>query len=206
VDYRTKLERWVYAVSNTWHYKKPFVGRDGAHGLGRLGADFWNVVKVRGVPSKSLAGFFPESYWGQLNINYCVPTLLGKGKHGAVPTVRSESFRENVQEVEARIFIEKAVLAEEARLKLNNALKDRKVGAATPEVEVVAEAVTDTTGSQAVIGKEMVERARAVLDKRIRMGLHCEGEGRAWFIASDWNRRNEELFQLAADIARKLKK
>jgi len=144
----------------------------GTRGLGRLGADFWPVLKgPRGSRSYSLAGRYPESYWGQLNLNYGIPHLLGRGRNGPVPTVRSEAFRENIQEVEARVFIEKAL--------------------------------TDGAG-KARLGEDLARRCREALDKRIRMCLHSGGEGLPWFVSSGWNRRTEELFRLAAEVAQKL--
>ncbi|MFO7899145.1 MAG: DUF6067 family protein, partial [Planctomycetota bacterium] len=169
VEHRIKLEKWVGAKSRS---ESVYGKAKGARGLGRLGADFWIVLPDgRGRVRYSLAGRYPESYWGQLNLNYGIPYLLGRGRDGAVPTVRSEAFRENVQEVEARVFIEKALTDKEKR---------------------------------AQIGEDLATRCRAALDKRIRMGLHAQGEGRAWFISSGWNERTEQLFRLAAEVAKAL--
>ena len=169
VEHRTKLEAWMGARSRSLSvYSKA----KGTGGLGRLGADFWVVLKdSRGNLRSSLAGRYPESYWGQLNLNYGIPYLFGKGRDGPVPTVRSEAFRENLQEVEARVFIERALTnkAESTRL-----------------------------------GKGLAGRCRAALDKRIRMCLHSGGEGLPWFVSSGWNKRNEELFRLASQVAKKL--
>ena len=71
------------------------------------------------------AGRYPESYWGQLNLNYCIPYVLGRGKQGPVATARSEAFRENVQETQARITIERALLDEDARAALGTDLAAR---------------------------------------------------------------------------------
>jgi hypothetical protein len=169
VEHRIKLERWIGAVTRS---ETVYAKAAGARGLGRLGADFWKVIPdSRGQPADSLAGRYPESYWGQLNLNYGIPHLLGKGKNGPVPTVRSEAFRENIQEVEARVFIEKALTGDDTRN---------------------------------LLGEDLARRCRQALDKRIRMCLHSEGEGLPWFISSDWARRTEELFELAAEVAKKI--
>jgi len=165
VEHRTKLENWLGASSG-YHKKRT------AQGLGRIGADFWKVLGARGR-RKSLAGRYPESYWGQLNLNYCISHLLGRGKDGPVATVRSEAFRENIQEIEARIFIEKALLDETKR---------------------------------ATLGEALAGRCRAAIDERIRMCLHSGGEGRPWFIGSDWNARTETLFRLTAEVAERLER
>lgn len=121
VETRTKLENWLGARPVSL---KAYAQAKGCRGLGRLGADFWRVLK-QGNYSLSLAGRYPESYWGQLNLNYGVPYLLGKGKKGPVPTVRYEAFRENVQETETRIYIEKALLDEAKKAKLGEDLASR---------------------------------------------------------------------------------
>ena len=32
-----------------------------------------------------MAGRYPEAYWGQLNLNYCVSYIMGRGKNHPVP-------------------------------------------------------------------------------------------------------------------------
>jgi len=123
VEHRIKLEAWMGARSRSM---SAYAKAKGTRGLGRLGADFWIVLRdARGRLKASLAGRYPESYWGQLNLNYGIPHLFGKGKNGPVPTVRSETFRENIQEVEARVFIEKALTDKAKRAKLGQDLARR---------------------------------------------------------------------------------
>ncbi|MFW5871420.1 MAG: glycoside hydrolase domain-containing protein [Verrucomicrobiota bacterium] len=167
VEYRTKLEKRVGAIRG----RKPIQTKSGIKGLGRLGADFWSVLKdSRGRPRGSLAGRYPETAWGQLNLNFGMARILGPGKSRPVPTIRSEALREAVQEVEARIYIEKALL--------------------------------DANGPQ-LLGKDLMERCRSALNERIRIFLHAEGEGEAWFISSNWRERAERLFALAAEVSGK---
>ncbi|MFC1479229.1 glycoside hydrolase domain-containing protein, partial [Planctomycetota bacterium] len=116
VETRCKLENWMGASPVSL---RAYPNAKGSWGLGRLGADFWKVITLgRG----SLAGRYPESYWGQLNLNYCVPYMLGRGKKGAIPTVRYEAFRENMQEMVARIFIEQVILDKEKRAQIGEDL------------------------------------------------------------------------------------
>ncbi|MCX7804303.1 MAG: DUF6067 family protein [Planctomycetota bacterium] len=123
VEHRVKLEKWMGAKRGyTAFVSKGF----GPRGLGRIGADFWPVLKdERGRIRGSLAGRYPEAAWGQLNLNFCIPYVLGRGRKGAVPTVRSEAFRESLQEVEARIYIERALLDDEAKNILGEELMAR---------------------------------------------------------------------------------
>jgi len=168
VEHRVKLEKWMGAKRGY----TAFVSKGlGPRGLGRIGADFWPVLRDdRGRVRGSLAGRYPEAAWGQLNLNFCIPYILGRGKNGPLATVRSEAFRESLQEVEARVYVEKALLDD---------------------------------GAKTLLGEDLIGRCRKALDERIRMCLHSDGEGQSWYISSDWNRRNELLFGLAAEVAKK---
>jgi hypothetical protein len=126
-EQRFKMEMWMGALSL---FEMQHKGRSRyACGLGRIGGDFWKVVKdKRGNPTETLAGYYPESYWGQLNLNYCISSILGKGKNGTVPTIRSEAFREGNQDEEVRVFVEKAVELKQYREKLGEEMATRLRG------------------------------------------------------------------------------
>ena len=112
-------------------------------GLGRIGADFWPVLLDRrghekdlfvspqsqlsrsvGKHSASVAARYPESSWDQLNLDRGTEALFAPGPRGAVPTERSEQVRLGIQECEARIFIEKAILANKLDPKLARKCQD----------------------------------------------------------------------------------
>ena len=117
---RTIVENWLGAHN----------GRDpqlnGCKGLGRAGADFWPVLKdSRGNYRGRLAARYPESAWGQLSLLNCTVALLAPGKEGPLSTVRAENIRAGVQEIEARVFIERALLDKDARARLGDELADR---------------------------------------------------------------------------------
>jgi len=85
-------------------------------GLGRIGADFWPLLgrdSLRpGIKhSMTIGARYPESCWDQLNLDRGTEALFAPGPSGAVRTERSEQIRQGIQECEARIFIEKALLA-----------------------------------------------------------------------------------------------
>ncbi len=173
---RYKMEMWMGAFSlfELKHKRK----RRYACGLGRIGGDFWIVVKDgRGRLRSTLAGYYPESYWGQLNLNYCIPHVLGKGKTGPLATVRSEAFREGNQDVEARVFIEKAI---------------------------------EMPAHRAKVGEELAKRCRTFLDSRIRLANRYGGarkdhkSGTLKEVALDWQQKNETLYKLAAEVAKKV--
>ncbi len=176
-NYRTMEEKWIGAMiwnAKTWPKAK------GARGLGRQGADFWMVLKdKRGRSRGRLSARYPETYWGQLCINYGNPAFFGMGEDGAVPTVRSETVRENVQEIEARVFIEKALLdkAKKARLGADLAKRCRDA---------------------------LDERIRLCL--YTMGGGYAPGDGTLWFISSGLTERMDRLFTLASEVAKKLGK
>jgi hypothetical protein len=119
VGVRTYIENWLGAVG-----RKPEL--NGCKGLGRAGADFWPVIKdSRGNYRWVLAARYPESAWGQLSLHNCNLALLAPGKDGPLSTVRAENIRAAVQEIEARVFIERALLDKDARARLGNDLASR---------------------------------------------------------------------------------
>jgi hypothetical protein len=91
LKYRTMAERSLYC---------------GTRGVGRIGLDFWDVLKdSRGRPG-NLYNRWPHSSCAQRAPNMF--RLAHPGPHGAEPTVRFEQFREGIQDTEATIFIAEA--------------------------------------------------------------------------------------------------
>ena len=89
-------------------------------GLGRTGLDFWLLLgaestKNRGLwndkRSQTFTARFMESGWDQLNMDTATEALTAPGPKGAITTERFEQLREGLQECQARIAIEKAVLS-----------------------------------------------------------------------------------------------
>lgn len=78
-------------------------------GFGRMSADFWPCLKDKdGNMVNSISSRYQISSWAQCNIRM-VP-YLSPGPDGARSTIRLEAAIGGVQECEARIFIEKALL------------------------------------------------------------------------------------------------
>jgi hypothetical protein len=99
---------------------------NGCKGLGRMGADFWPVLKdSRGTITHRLCGRYPESGWGQLKLDNCTVALLSPGPEGPLATVRSAILRMAVQEIEARVFIERALLDKQQHETLGEDLAKR---------------------------------------------------------------------------------
>jgi hypothetical protein len=169
--YRLETERWIGARPG--YHKGTALGK-GAHGLGRVGADFWRVLKDgRGRVRGNLAGRYPESSWGQLNMNNGIAWILGKGRDGPVPTMRYEAMREGLQDVEARIYLEKAWLDDGARALLGEDLRKR-------------------------IRAELDERIRMCVGI-VKFKKHKPDRP----VGIDWLKKSERLFGLAAEVAGK---
>jgi len=79
------------------------------HGLGQIGADFWPVKATKTRRGGTMVGRFPATSEGNLGIY--AGQLLYAGPDGPEPTARYQMMRENVQECEARIHLEKLLTA-----------------------------------------------------------------------------------------------
>ena len=118
-------------------------------GLGRFGGDFWNVLKrgekvvkdSRHAAGRTIIHRYPDhSSWYQLVVR---TSFLGCGKDGAVPSVQFEAMREGVQNCEARIFIETALLDQALRAKLGDELAGRAQSVLDERTWVMAHASRD---------------------------------------------------------------
>lgn len=122
--YMTLPEKWLGArAGNRGAVDYPL---NGTKGMGRMGADFWHVLKdQRGIARERLCGRYPEAAWGQLSLGNCATALLSPGPREPMATVRSEALRECVQAMEARVFIERALLDTDLAAKLGDDLISR---------------------------------------------------------------------------------
>jgi len=120
---RLRLEAMV---TNIIYHKYVGGNKDyGTHGIGRLGVDFWHVLGDRPGRKKMLCGRYSETRWGQLGIHCCGPFFLRPGRNGPIGTAQMEMFRENAQEIEARVFVEKALADPAEKEKLGSELAIR---------------------------------------------------------------------------------
>lgn len=147
-----------------------------ARGLGRVGADFWPVLGDK--QKRSLISRFPLSNWSQLNLSTASQQMLEPGPDGAISTVRFENLREGIQESEARIFIEKALVDKALRVKIG---------------EELAKKVQDVLD-------ERVNKYRQVFL------VKTDAKDWEWFSAeSGWQDRTGKIFASAAEVTKALK-
>ena len=118
-----RLMNFGSAPLTTWRHWAEFCISGDQRGVGRLGADYWPVVKDGGRDAgRRVWERYPESTWRNLGIYVA---LLGAAEEGPVATTRFELFREGLQEAEARIAIERALTDPALAAKLGDALVKR---------------------------------------------------------------------------------
>jgi len=93
------------------------------HGVGHIGLDFWPVLKDPRGRAKSMSGRYV--FWHSLGIDQAVQAIVGPGADGAVATPRLHMMRESLQEAEARMFVQDALLDEAKAAKLGADLAKR---------------------------------------------------------------------------------
>jgi hypothetical protein len=158
-------------------------------GVGRYGGDTWQAVKdPKGNRIARVWERFPASSWGYLNCNCAA---LAPAPDGAVATAHYEALREGLQECEARVAIEAALIGPDTKAK-----------------------VADLAAKYEPI---MVERQTAFWRSvaRYEVGPHYQFDdpwahgwqvlnGHLWLVQSGWQERSEKLYSFAGEVARKL--
>jgi len=181
-------------------------------GIGRIGGDFWPVLKDR-RDQRSGHAFdrFPHNHWRGLNIN---SWLLAPGPDGAVATARFVNLVEGVQETEARIAIER-VLLDDARRGRAGAEFARAAQATVNDYHLSIwrgqwpfEEHLQKVGP--IVGRSLVEGLQGALNKQgIQTGnthslrQRADAEGSAWYRTSPWRERSFKLFETAAEAERR---
>jgi hypothetical protein len=149
----------------------------GQRGIGRLGGDFWNVLKHgekqahgRHTAGGTLVNRW-QSYggWGQLVVR---SAFLAPGKDGAIPTAPYEMLREGMQDCEVRIAIASALLDGASRAKL---------------------------------GPTLARKAQDVLDARRVLLAHTYGRSPVLYVTGR-NARQNDLYATAVAVAKALEK
>ncbi|MBN2581697.1 MAG: hypothetical protein JXL80_01420 [Planctomycetes bacterium] len=159
-------------------------------GIGRLGADFWDVIRdKRGNRRGKVWARYPESSRRNLDL---YTSMLAPAPEGPVATARYEVFREGLQECEARIFIERALTDKGVRETLGDDLAARCQDALDERIVLMYRGLSNLQ-----LAGQWWDQAPVWRD--------CDGvAGNTWFAASGWQARSEKLYTLAAEVTRKL--
>ncbi|HUW57204.1 MAG TPA: glycoside hydrolase domain-containing protein [Planctomycetota bacterium] len=159
-------------------------------GVARRGGDFWPVLKdSRGRKVGTLAGRYPKSTWGTIDVATC---LLSPGREGAIATARFEMLREGLQECEARIFIEQALTDDGLREKLGRDLVARSQLILDERTRSVLRGLSSFMQSGGA-----THHAAYTGGRRAPAGMI----GHQWFVGSGWQQRSQDLYAAAADVA-----
>jgi Glycoside hydrolase 123, catalytic domain len=191
----------------------------GQRGAGRMGADMWRVMKdKRGHRAGAVYHRYPENNWRNLDIG---SWFLAPGPDGAIATARYENLREGIQECEARILIEDALLDPAKKQRLGEAFGDRcqkllddyhramwkTVWSNDEDLDSVGEAHAGRNPTEG-LWKALVRGGKKLpgyWDGKARKMRSSEAAaGRQWWFASNWQQRNKKLFGLAGEVAAKL--
>jgi len=160
-------------------------------GIGRLGGDFWPVMKnKRGRRVGNVANRYPESAWRNLEL---VTYFLAPGPDGPVATNRFEAIREGLQDSEARIYLEAALADKAQREKLGE-------GLATRIQETLDERIRCSWRANSNLE---VTYAHYAWGYPTPLGAGTRS-GHSWFLNSRWQDRSEKLYALAAEVQKRL--
>lgn len=97
-------------------------------GIARAGFDFWDVLPNRtggDFGGYHICNRYPENHWAQTSITVASRYWVSPGVDGPLSTMRLELMRAGLQECEARIFMEKALVDPEKRAKVGEDLAKR---------------------------------------------------------------------------------
>ena len=104
---------------SAWRFMGEMNAAGELRGFARLGGDFFAVKNARGRRVRDARGTLPQVRLADAGYP---DRAVAPGKAAAVPTARFQVLREGLQECEARIAIDKALVSADKRIKLGPAL------------------------------------------------------------------------------------
>jgi hypothetical protein len=160
-------------------------------GVGRLMADFFPCLG-----SHCLVLRYPRG-WHNMSITK-VRNWLAPGPEGAETTMGFEMLREGVQECEARIFVEKALLDAKSRARLGDSLAARSQEVLDRRLRYMMWMFRQ--------GDFSLQASSRTLLLGNDPGARTWGGSMplAWYAGSDWRGRSEELFATAGEVEKAL--
>jgi hypothetical protein len=183
----------------TVHYELERRITGNKRGVGHLGADFWPAVRNKaGRRSGIVTDRFPESYWHSLNVS---GWMLAPGATGPVGTERLDIFLAGLQECEARIAIETALSDAALKAKLGDELAKRAQDFLDDRLVSIWKGV-----GVAEADFQNHPLITAYRDWYYDVAKRVDGKaGYKWFLTSNWEDRTAKLYDLAAEVEKKIK-
>ncbi|NLF31671.1 MAG: hypothetical protein GX591_12385 [Planctomycetes bacterium] len=161
-------------------------------GISRGGADFWPAVRdSRGRRAGTVADRYPQSAWRNLDIPWC---MFAPGPTGPVSTHQFEALREGIQECQARILIEDALLDPAMKAKLGPVLAARCEDLLVERTDFMLKA----------FGHLQVNNEWGLFTGPEPICRQIGVNGHRWFVSSGWQDRSERLYRLAGEVAARL--
>jgi hypothetical protein len=168
-----------------------------SRGPGRVGLDYWKAIKDKSGAKRVdfVHARYPEGAWGigGIWLNLANP-VLAPAPQGPVATQRFELFREGIQECEAHVYIDGALLDPASRAKLGADLAKRCEDAFAERKPILWRSLSNLQ----LIGP-------AWGDARLWRWTE-DVAGHVWYAGSLWQERSEKLYSLAAEVATKIGK
>ena len=151
------------------------------HGLGSQGADYWAVIPAEKGDYKNSVNRY--TYQCQnLDQSSATYAFLGAGKNGPVPTCRFRLFQESLQDMEARIYVQDALLDHKDKL--------------GPDLAKRCKTVCDDRTLQLRHYSENTLML-IIYERQFENGIFCDA----------WYRRNTaQLYDLTGEVAKALGK
>lgn len=168
-------------------------------GPGRLGAEYWKVIRDnRGRRAGRSYERYPESSWRNLVIP---EALMAPGPNGAMATNQMEALREGVQECEAIIVLEQALVDEGLKAQLGPDLARRCEEYLHARHMMLWLSLSNLQFYYTRPGSDKSWETYC-LARNWRNSPNVTGHN--WFLSSGYQERTEQLFALAGEVARKL--
>jgi len=164
-------------------------------GLGRIGADFWSVIKdKKGRRRGWVHSRYPQSMWHSCNLT---SHMLNPGPNGPVATSRYEMLREGMQNCEARIAIEQVLTDDAQKAKLGAHLAARCQQLLDDRIWQMLKGFS---------GLQLTGRNYTTYTRYGRIFYYNAGGagGAYWYAGSPWQDRQQQLYALAGQVQRKM--
>jgi hypothetical protein len=169
-------------------------------GPGRLGAEYWKVIRDKRDRRAGRAyERYPDSTWRNLEIP---EALMAPGPDGAVATNQMEALREGVQECEAIIVLERALMDDALKAKLGADLARRCAEHLHARHMMLWLSLSNLQFYQTQPGSDKSWETYC-LARNWRNNVNWTGQN--WLLSSGYQERTAELFALAGQVSRALR-